>query len=131
MPTLTIGRGSTNGQRPKEVRRGGNYAGTPGSKTESRSLPFGVFFALTLSRILFVPEINLPERLSERVQANQIASISLMAALLMLLVPPLIELLLGRSKSIWRKAAAFVFWALAWCMPRNAMFLPLVSSWGW
>jgi len=46
------------------------------------------------------------------VQANQIASISLMAAILMLLVP-LIELLLGRSKSIWRKAAAFVFWALA------------------
>ncbi|HHY15467.1 MAG TPA: hypothetical protein GX521_05285, partial [Firmicutes bacterium] len=37
----------------------------------SRGLYLLVFFALTLSRILFVPEINLPERLSERVAIRE------------------------------------------------------------
>ncbi len=79
---------------------------------QSRAFYLLVFFLLVLVRLLFVPEVNLPERLSEQLQANPVVSISFIAAIVMVFTP-LMESLLSRSKPIWRRMAALVCWALA------------------
>lgn len=71
-----------------------------------------IFAVLAFLRLLFLPEVNLPEHLSVQLQANETASISLMAAVLMLFIP-LVEAVLVRLKPIWWGMAAFVFWAFA------------------